>query len=165
MADQTYLHDWHHDDYETVKRDIHRQLGNIDSELHIWGRQVLVAIYIRPLMNPKTNVWSTETKQMEDVFQGKASLIIKLGPDAFNGEVDYIKAMFGDVGAPKVGDWVFSNANSGISLSIAGAGAERVTGEAKNGEKFNMYPSSGWYCRIVPDDQFFGTVLKPHSVV
>jgi hypothetical protein len=165
MGDQTWLHDWHHDDYDLAKGHIFKQLGDYTGELEVFGRQVLIAVYVRPLMNPRTGMHFTDTQQKEDIFQGKVGLVLALGPDAFKGDDDYVAATFGPKGAPEVGDWVFTNPNAGMSLNIIGKGGERVTEKDRRDEDVNLYPIAGWACRVVPDEQFIGRVLNPHNVV
>lgn len=158
------LHNWHHDDYEIAKADVHRQLGDI-TESQVFGRQVLCAIYIRPTRNPKTGLEYTEKQQAEDIAQGKSMLILQLGPDAFQGDEAYIKAMFGKWGPPKIGDWLWARSNVGESLQMAGEGAVRLQHEDRRGEKQNSYPFDGWPCRVLSDESFIGRVAKPHQVV
>jgi len=162
----SYLHGWHHDDYEIAKAHIAQQLGNFDNEVKVFGRQVLCAVYIRPLLNPRTGLQSTEKHQQEDIWQGKVMLVLKLGPDAFKGDGSYQAAMFGSADdVPKVGDWLMANANTGFSLNIRGEGGTRVVALNRRDEEEKLYPFDGWACRIVPDDLFIGAVLKPHVVV
>lgn len=165
MTDMSYLHGWHHDDYEMAKRHIAQQIGKLDDELEVFGRQVLCAVYIRPLLNPRSGIQSSDKHQQEDIWQGKVLMVLRCGPDAFRGEDSYIKAMFGESGAPKPGDWLIANANTGLSINIKGEGGTRVTAEDRRGEQEKLYPMDGWACRIVPDDLFIGRVLKPHTVV
>lgn len=84
--------------------------------------QVLMAIYIRPektaggIIRPGGNV-------QEDVFQGKAGLVLKLGPTAFQDDDTYSfrgqKVDVGEWGVFKVGDaW---------SVQIAGFACRIVT--------------------------------------
>lgn len=158
------LHNWHHDDYQIAKEHIWRQIGDI-SESQVFGRQVLCAIYIRPTRNPKTGLEYTEKQQAEDIAQGKSMLVLQLGPDAFQGDEAYQKAMFGEWGPPKVGDWLWARSNVGEPLQMAGEGAERITHEDRRGEKQNSYPFDGWPCRVLADESFIGRVAKPHQVV
>lgn len=166
MTDQSYLHGWHHDDYAVAKQHIAQQLGDYDNEVKVFGRQVLCAVYIRPTLNPRTGVHATDKHQQEDIWQGKVLLVLKCGPDAFQGDAGYVTAMFGgpdDV--PKPGDWLMANANTGLSLNVRGEGGTRVVERNRRDEEEKLYPFDGWACRIVPDDLFIGAVLKPHVVV
>jgi hypothetical protein len=158
------LHNWHHDDYEIAKEHIWRQLGDISESL-VFGRQVLCAIYIRPAFNPGNKLTYTDHQQAEDIAQGKSMLVLQLGPDAFQGDDDYVASMFGKWGPPKVGDWLWARAGTGEQLQMQGEGAERVTYQDRHGDDQKSYPFDGWPCRVLQDDSFIGRVAKPHQVV
>ena len=158
------LHSWHHDDYEIAKEHIRRQMGDF-SESQVFGRQVLAAIYIRPSRNPATGIEYTEKQQAEDIAQGKSMLVMQLGPDAFKGDDEYLMAMFGEWGPPKVGDWLWARSGTGEPVHICGEGAERVVHADRRGEQQNSYPFDGWPCRVLEDSSFIGRVAKPHQVV
>lgn len=167
MGDQSFLLEWHHDDYELAKQHIYQQLGNYHEELELWGRSVLIAVYIRPLVKPGSVIQSTTQQQKEDQFQGKVGMVLAIGPDAFKGDQSWIKAQFGGVDyAPRLGDWLFCSANDGITIQMAGSGGERVKGTLPGRrEPEDLYPWSGWCCRIIRDDLFIGRVKNPHMVV
>lgn len=162
MNDYTQLHKLHHDDYGEAVGHIHTMLGSI-KDIEVFGRQVLVAVYVRPVkMN---GVYQTKRAQMEDVWQGKAVLVLKLGPDAFQGDDSYVAATFGAGGAPQTGDWLFASQQSGFPVSLSGDGAERVRASDFRGDPVDIYDWDGWPCRIVPDTDFIGRITKPHSIV
>ncbi len=166
MADTSYLLDWHHDDYELAKKHILQQVGDYPAEIEIWGRGVLIAVYIRPLVKPGSMIQSTAEQQKEDQFQGKVGMVLALGPDAFKGEPGWLEGQFGKAPVPKVGDWLFCSANDGITLQVAGSGAERVMDKLPHRrEPEPLYPWSGWCCRIIRDDLFIGRVKSPHMVI
>lgn len=158
------LHGWGHEDYEVAKDHIRRQLGSMDS-LEIFGRQVLVAVYVRPAYNARAKLHHTQKEQEKDWYEGKVVLVLRAGPSAFTGEDDYLFSMYGNQPAPRPGDWLFQNANTGIQFSFCGDGAERVKYEDRRGELNDLYPSDGWQVRIVIDDGFLGRIPKPTSVV
>lgn len=162
-ADVGQLHGWGHDDYEIAKQHIREQLGSMDN-LEVFGRQVLVGVYVRPVRNPRTGLTVTEKEQQKDWYEGKVVLVLAHGPSAFSGDDDYIAATYPH-GAPRVGDWLFQNANSGIQISFMGDDAKRVQYEDRHGEKHPLYPSDGWPVRIVLDDDFLGRVGRPTAVV
>ncbi len=165
MADiASNLHGWGHEDYEVAKDHIRRQLGSLDN-LEVFGRQVLVAVYVRPVENKRTGLTATPKQQEADWYEGKVVLVIKAGPSAFTGTEDYLIEMYGDRPPPAAGDWLFQNANTGIQFSFKGDGAERVQYEDRHGEMHPMYPSDGWQVRIVLDDGFLGRIPRPTSVV
>jgi hypothetical protein len=160
----TTLHKWHHDDYDEAKRDIHQQLGNI-SEVEMFGRQVLVALYIRPIWDTKTRLQMSSEKQQEDIYQGKVCMIVSMGPDAFRGDESYMSAMFGRRPPPAVGDWVFLRAEDGTPTSLKGDDAIRVKWTAPNGDTYDLYSFDGWPCRYISDESVIGRIRSPHTVV
>lgn len=76
---------------------------------------VLVATYKRPAMTAGGVVLDGRN-QKEDKFQGRVGLVMALGPLAFQND-DKIK--WGDR-IPKLGDWVFYDADEGRATSIMG---------------------------------------------
>jgi hypothetical protein len=164
LTSYTRLHNHGHGDYELAKEHIHQMLGNID-EMELFGRQVLVAVYIRPQRNPVTGVYITQKEQTEDIHQGKAVLILKMGPDACKGDDGYVEATYGPNGPMKSGEWVFLAQQSGFPISLQGDGASRPQGPDFRGDMIDLYEWDGWPCRIVPDDMFIGRISNPTSVV
>lgn len=158
------LHGWGHEDYEVAKDHILRQLGSMDN-LEIFGRQVLVAVYVRPAENKRSGLTATAKRQEADWYEGKVVLVLRAGPSAFTGDDGYLESMYGERAAPIAGDWLFQNANTGIQFSFCGDGAERVQYQDRHGDSHPMYPSDGWQVRIVMDDGFLGRIPKPTSVV
>jgi hypothetical protein len=158
------LHGWGHEDYEVAKAHIWAQLGSLDG-LEVFGRQVLVGVYTRPALNKRTGLTFTEREQQNDWHEGKVVLVLAHGPDAFSGDADWIKQTYGANGAPRIGEWLFQNANTGIQFSICGDGAERVQYTDRRDDKHALYPGDGWPVRIVLDDGFLGRLLKPNTVV
>lgn len=162
-----HLHNWGHTDYDDAKRQIWQMLGDI-SEFRLFGRQVLLAAYVRPSKSevPGKSAWyHTKAEQKEDWWQGKAALVVKTGPSAFDGDKDYISAQYGDEGAPKIGDWVFLAAGSGQDFSIKGEGAARCKGTDHRGDEIDLYDWDGWPCRVVLDDTIIGAMTRPASIV
>ena len=83
------------------KKVILDDMGDI-SNVKLFNNQVLVAIYLRPEQT-STGVWLPEKNRDEDKYQGKAGLVIKLGPLAFDEANDNF---FKDVDV-KLHDWVY----------------------------------------------------------
>lgn len=167
MADINYpgLHRWHHDDYDQCKQDIFDQIGRI-SESCVFGRQVLCAVYVRPILNPASGIYSTVAQQNEDVAQGKTMMIMQCGPSAFKGDEAWLSDTYGEWGAPRVGDWVFARANMGELIHVCGEIARRVTFRRRpNDDPQESYPWVGWACRVLADDSLIGRVDKPHHIV
>lgn len=167
MSDSTtvvsHLHTHHHDDYDEAKAQIHRAIGSIE-DIEIIGSQVLVAAYVRP--NKTANGFYVGTKaQKEDIWQGKAVLVLKLGPSAFDGDEAYLRAMFGDGPSIAPDDWVFVSCASGLPISLIGDGGQRVKGADHRGDPIDIFEWDGWPCRVIPAESIIGRINKPHSVV
>jgi len=189
------LHKQGHADYTEAVRDIHQAIGDISKE-QIFGRQVLCAVYVRPSGTTKMEdgkpvlkpdgtpvvTYVPASAQDEDVWQGKALLVLKLGPNAFQGDESYLRATFppvlgedgkpvlDDKGAeiidvPKVGDWLFARPNDGVPMSIMGDGAKRPQGEDYKGNPVDKFEWDGWPCRILQDESFFGKMSTPNKIV
>lgn len=162
------LHKQGHADYDIAKKEIHQALGNISSE-QVWGRQVLCAVYVRPNCTTLPNgtmIWVPTSSQEEDIWQGKALLVLALGPSAFKGDESYIKATFPDMAnLPKVGDWLYARPNDGIAMSVMGDGASRPQGTDHLGRPVDKFDWDGWPCRILQDESFFGKMTAPHKIV
>lgn len=166
MAGATYaqLHKHHHADYTIAQEHIWRQIGELD--LEPFGREVVCAVYVRPLENPLTGWTTTEAKQREDIPQGKIVMVIAVGPDAFQGDEGYLAARFGAKGPPQIGDWLMVRAAEGHPTNIAGEGSEIVMYEDRHGEPHQAYGwEIGWPCRVINDEGFIGRVKNPHSVI
>jgi hypothetical protein len=164
VSDVSRLHNWHHDDYEEAKREIYAQLGSLDG-MHLFGRKVLVAVYIRPQRSSR-GLYQTVKAQKEDIYQGKAVLLVKAGPDAFSGDEAYLASMYGPGGAPKLDEWLFLNSNQGVAVNWEGDGATKLTfvdDEGRMQDRFEW--AAGWPCRVVEDDCFMGRMTTPHSAV
>lgn len=157
------LHKHHHDDYDEAKAQIAQAVGSL-ADIEVFGRQIIVGAYVRP-NKTAGGFYIPISAQKEDIWQGKAVLVLRVGPDAFTGNDDYVRAVFGPKGAPVPGDWVFLRSDSGLQVSLCGDGAERVKGKDHRGEPIDLYDWDGWPCRIVADDSIIGRINKPHTVV
>jgi hypothetical protein len=87
------------------------QVGDL-SEIEVYNNQVLVAIYMRP-EKTKSGIHIGPATQKEDEYQGKAMLVLKMGPAAFASDGKW----FTD-GGPKVGDWIVARPGDTWQLSI-----------------------------------------------
>jgi len=96
------------------KKVILDDMGDI-SNVKLFNNQVLVAIYLRPEQT-STGVWLPEKNRDEDKYQGKAGLVIKLGPLAFDETNDNF---FKDVDV-KLHDWVYFKPSDGWSITVHG---------------------------------------------
>ena len=159
------LHNWHHEDYDVAKKHIWEQLGDI-SGMALFGRQVMVAVYQRPGEPTASGVYrGSANLQKNDWWEGKASLIIATGPSAFTGTDAYLAATYPDGVAPQIGDWVITNANSGIQMNIQGEGGQRIKYDDRHGEIHDSYPDAGWPVRIILDDSILMMVDAPAQVI
>jgi hypothetical protein len=162
----TRLHRRSYDDYDVARQHILQALGDI-SEIEIFGRDVMVAVFCRlnvMRVGPDKVIYMPVKEIKEDWWQGKAVLVVAVGPDAFQGDQSYLDARYGGK-PPRVGDWLFARADAGVQMSIHGEGGTRPQGVDQRGEAFDLFEWDGWPCRVVPDDRFFGRVTKPHQVV
>ncbi len=88
---------------------IHEQLGDID-DVDVFNDRILLAIYERPEQT-KAGIILTQTTRGEDQFQGKAAMIVKMGPVAVLKAEDR-------GGALNVGDWVAIRPSDGWPVRI-----------------------------------------------
>lgn len=102
------------------KKAILDMVGNLD-EIEVFGDMVLVGIYIRPGQT-KGGVWLPDQTKAEDIWQGKAGLVLKCGPDAFidpdSGE-RYEQAV-------KPGEWCVYKVGDAWPVSVKGAACRMV---------------------------------------
>lgn len=82
------------------KDNVLKSVGDL-SQIKVLGNRVMVATYIEP---EKTagGIFITQKRQEESRFQGKAGLVVAMGPSAFkyDGAYEY------EGPVPAVGDWV-----------------------------------------------------------
>lgn len=161
-----------YDDYTVAKAHIAQAIGDL-SDMDVFGRQVLCAVFCRPNMDQmtrpdgtKSTIYTSLKEIKEDWFQHKVVLILKLGPEAFQGDDSYRDAVFGKgTPSPQPGEWLFANANAGIQVNICGEGGTRPQGLDHRGRTVDLFEWEGWPCRIIGDDNFLGRITKPHTVV
>jgi len=96
------------------KKELLAKLGDL-SGVEIYNNAVLVATYVRPSKTDK-GILLPDQYVAEDQYQGKAALIIKMGPDAFN---DPSGAWFSGASL-KVGDWIALRPSDGWPISVNG---------------------------------------------
>lgn len=157
-------HQQYYADYDDAKAHILQAVGDY-SKMQLFGRQVLAAVFCRPVVTPG-GIMLPEKDQKEDWWQGKVVLILKTGPGAFKGDESFHNETYGEgIDAPAVGDWMFANANAGIQVSLRFEGASRPQGLDKNGNPMDLFVGDGWPCRIFDDTHFYGRIEAPHVVV
>ena len=101
------------------KKEIFDKLGMREGTIpgfSLQGNRVLIAIYLRPKVTA-SGIHLADTTRAEDEHQGKASLIVALGPTAF---VSDERVQFDDVEVLRVGDWVASFVSHGLKCSVNG---------------------------------------------
>lgn len=103
--------------------DILKKLGPI-SDFTIYNNWVLCAIYERP-ERTKGGLILTDTTRGEDKYQGKAALIVKVGPAAFASDGAYFSE-----GGPEVGDWIAIRPSDGWPITINGTLCRMLVDEA-----------------------------------
>lgn len=179
------LHHRKHTDYAQAAAQIHQHLGDIGG-IRLYGRQVLLAPYVRPQIG-RAGIMVTTREQTEDIWQGKVSLIVAAGPDAFRGDVSYLAAMFGTpvpepgqsfselpmldqqarfhANIPKVGDWVLHDPKDGMLMSVMGPGSTKSLITDADGKEMPLYDWEGWTCRLMTDERILGRVALPHVIV
>lgn len=120
------------------KKALRDSLGNIDA-IEVFHNQVLVATYIEP-ERTAGGIIKPDRTLMENRFQGKCALVIKLGPLAFK---DDAIAKFGNV-TIREDDWVIAYPSDGRELfSVDKSG------------------SAGTCCRLFEDVNIKGRVSDP----
>lgn len=92
---------------------IYKALGNID-HIEVFNDRVLVAIYELP-ERTAGGIFTSEQSKKESKFQGKACLVIKVGPMANVGDKGSLRG--GDL---KPGDWVALKVSDGWQMEING---------------------------------------------
>lgn len=94
------------------KDEIYEAVGVAASQVEVMGAQVLVAIYIRP-KKTAGGIWTPDSAQDEDIYQGKVGLILKMGPMAFEEDETHKFPV-----KPKVGDWVVFRIGDTFSFNL-----------------------------------------------
>jgi co-chaperonin GroES (HSP10) len=80
------------------------------------GNRVLLAIYERPNVT-KSGIHLSDVTLKEDAIQGKAALVVMLGPSSFRSDE---RVMFDEAEVLKVGDWVMCFVSHGLRCSVNG---------------------------------------------
>ena len=99
---------------EDPAKAIFKQVGDL-KDFTIYGNQILLGVYERP-EKTKAGVFLSDTTRKEDQFQGKAALVLKMGPSAFVSDDQY---NFREQ-TVKPGDWVAVFVSDGRKLVVRG---------------------------------------------
>ena len=92
--------------------DLVEKIGYID-DIDIYFNKVLCALYLRP-EKTKSGIILTDVHRDEDKYQGKAALVLKIGPTAFKD--DGAAQFHGQ--SVNVGDWVVFRPSAGLKMTI-----------------------------------------------
>lgn len=103
------------------KDELFAKIGDL-SGIEVYNNAVLVATYVRP-KKTSTGIHLPDQYVQEDEYQGKAALIVKMGPEAFK-DPDGRWFAGADI---KVGDWVALRPSDGWSVSINGTPCRMLT--------------------------------------
>ena len=156
------------DQIATVVEEMDRVVGSLDN-LILRGQDVMLGVFVRPSTKKTASglvlyTGGTGADQTEDTYQGVICRVLKLGPMAFN--VKHFPSVlheWGDAEAiPKVGDWVFVQATTGIQASYKGTGSQRTT---MFESAVQMPDDGGWPVRIVAFSDVIGKVSDPSVLV
>lgn len=112
--------------------------GYIDT-VHLTGAQVLIGIYVRPAKTA-SGIMLPDNYRDEDIYQGKAGLILKMGPSAFD---DKDEDFFGER-KPKVGDWVLYRPSDGFPLDFGKKQKCRILGDRRQVKMILQSPDCVW---------------------
>lgn len=93
-------------------KEIIDKAGNLD-DVEVFYNKVLCGIYIRP-EKTKGGVFMTDDHRAEDLYQGKAAVVLKVGPTAF---VDDGQAQFRGQKV-EVGDVIVFRPSNGLKMKI-----------------------------------------------
>lgn len=98
----------------TPAEQIFERIKNILPHVEIGNEKVLLVIYVRPTAKDLGGgkvLYSAPVTQKEDVLQGKAGLVVKVGPVV--SAKDKVRGF-----SIEVGDWVAVNASDGWSMNM-----------------------------------------------
>lgn len=98
--------------YVDPVEEIQERIGDL-SEIIVPFNKLLVGIYMRPNLT-KSGIVLPDQVRDEDRYQGKAGVILKMGPMAFKDD-DHVK--FHGLN-PDVGDWIAFRPSNGMKIDI-----------------------------------------------
>ena len=88
------------------------EVGDL-SEIEVPLNKILVGIYMRP-EKTASGIILADSSRDEDIYQGKAGLVLKKGPIAFK---DDKSVQFHGLD-PQVGDWIAFRPSNGLKIDI-----------------------------------------------
>lgn len=107
----------------------------------VWNNNVLVVKFIRKTVGKSGTLVAPESTQREDMWQGKAGYVVKIGPSAFKDDPDLGIKFYGQKARP--GDWVMYRNSDGIDFDYLSPRGARIP------------------CRILEDSHIQMTVPRP----
>jgi hypothetical protein len=149
-ANTAVLHGWHHVDDAEAKIEIAEACGDL-SGVRIRDDQILTAVYMRPAKYGKSGLLTVRETQREDVYQGKVSLVLKVGPSAFKGRNQDIN----------VGDWIVSPVRLCEQISIRCPGSKIREDRAESG----WLKNEGWPARVLFEKDILMVIERPEWIV
>lgn len=112
--------------------------GHLDKVETLYGSRVLVAT--APAMTKIGSIYTTDKSKDESRFQGKAGLLLRVGPTAFKYDPRYPSYEW-EGSCPLVGNWVYYWNSSLREIGIGGVS-----------------------CRIGYDSDIIGVVSDPEAI-
>jgi len=124
------------------KLEILNKVGDLEG-VDVFGSDVLVALYLRP-QKTKSGIILADATRDEDRWQGKAGLVLKLGPTAYADEEGN---KFRDI---KEGDWVVFRPSDGWPVTL-NSSASIVSKDAVS-------------CRVITDIHIRMRISSPDKI-
>jgi len=103
------------------KQALFEAVGDL-SDIDVFHNQILVALYIRPEMT-KGGIIRPGTNVVEDEYQGKVGLVVKIGPTAFVSS-ETTNFMNQKV---NIGDWLIYRIGDGWPIMVNGTACRVLT--------------------------------------
>ena len=134
-------------------------LAPVIAGVQLLRNRVIVATYIRPEKTSGGIIRPDQTRE-EDKWQGKAGLVLKMGPSAFDfeevreraayclkaGMDDGYEVALREMNIPRVGDWVFFRGSDTWDSAL------------------QIAPGVGAHCRFIFDDAIIGRIEDPSTI-
>ena len=127
---------------EDPRTEILNKVGSLDG-VEVFGSDVLVALYIRP-QKTKSGIILADSTREEDRWQGKAGLILKLGPTAYTDDEGN---KFRDISE---GDWVVFRPSDGWAVTL--------------NSPANLASKDAVACRVVNDIHIRMRISTPDAI-
>lgn len=121
------------------RQEIEERVKSYIDNIQLTGPQVLLGIYVRP-QKTKGGVILTEAYRDEDVYQGKAALILKMGPHPWDQDDDNF---FGNR-LPQVGDWVVYRPSDGFPMDFGDKQKCRILSDRRQIKMIISSPDVVW---------------------